>query len=135
MPTPSERRPTARMRRGFYAQHAASRRLTDLGFRILEENYRCRWGEVDIVAIEDDCLVIVEVRSRSGLGFGTPEESITPTKARRLSLLVDAYRSDRSHLDLPEDSRIDVVAVELDHRGNVTRLDLIRNAVEGDPTA
>lgn len=134
MPTPPEGRPTARMRRGFYAQHAASRRLTDIGFRILEENYRCRWGEVDIVAIEDDCLVIVEVRSRSGRGFGTPEESITSTKARRLALLVDAYRDDRSHLDLPEDSRIDLVAVELDRRGNVTRLDLIRNAVEGDAT-
>ncbi len=129
MPTPP-RRPTARMRRGFAAQRAAKRHLEEQGFRTLEENYRCRWGELDIVALDGDTLVAVEVRSRTSRKFGTPEESITPAKARRLILLLEAYRDDRSHLDLPADSRIDVVAVEMDRQGNLTRLDLIRNAVE-----
>jgi putative endonuclease len=116
------------MRRGQYAQEVARRHIEGQGYRILEENYRCRWGELDIVALEGACLVAVEVRSRSSSAFGSPEESITPAKARRLAILVDAYRADRAHLDLPVDSRIDLIAVDLSgHR--VTGLRLIKDAV------
>ena len=52
--------------------------------RLLDANYRCRWGEVDIVAQEGDELVFVEVRTRRGAEYGTPEESVTAAKARRL---------------------------------------------------
>lgn len=57
----------------------------------METNYRCRWGEVDIVAMDGDELVFVEVRTRSGGQFGTPEESITPSKRQRLVATAQYY--------------------------------------------
>lgn len=62
----------------------AGRFLQEKGYRLLDANYRCRWGEVDIVAQEGDELVFVEVRTRRGAEYGTPEESVTAAKPRRL---------------------------------------------------
>lgn len=61
----------------------AGRFLQEKAYRLLDANYRCRWGEVDIVAQEGDELVFVEVRTRRGAEYGTPEESVTAAKARR----------------------------------------------------
>lgn len=123
-------KPTPRMRRGAYGQRLARAYLEGLGFRIVEENYRCRWGELDIVALDGDCLVFVEVRSRTGNAFGTPEESIVPAKARRLALLAQAYRAERGSAGLPDEERIDVVGVDLDPAGGPPVLRLVRNAIE-----
>ena len=101
--------------------------LQDQGYRIRETNFRCRKGEVDIVAQEGDCLVFVEVRTRSGPGFGTPEESVTAAKQHRLAAVALSYI--QSHRGLPPDWRIDVVAIEVDRGGQVVRTALIRNAV------
>ena len=62
----------------------AGRFLQEKAYRLLDANYRCRWGEVDIVAQEGDELVFVEVRTRRGAEYGTPEESVTAAKSRRL---------------------------------------------------
>ena len=62
----------------------AGRFLQEKGYRLLDATYRCLWGEVDIVAQEGDELVFVEVRTRRGAEYGTPEESVTAAKARRL---------------------------------------------------
>ena len=62
----------------------AGRFLQEKGYRLLDANYRCRWGEVDIVAQEGDESVFVEVRTRRGAEYGTPVESVTAAKARRL---------------------------------------------------
>ena len=59
----------------------AGRFLQEKGYRLLDANYRCRWGEVDIVAQEGDELVFVEVRTRRGTQYGTPEESVTAAKS------------------------------------------------------
>jgi putative endonuclease len=101
--------------------------LQNHGYRIRETNFRCRKGEVDIVAQEGDCLVFVEVRTRSGPGFGTPEESVTAAKQHRLAAVALSYL--QSHRGLPPDWRIDVVAIEADRDGQVARTTLIRNAV------
>ena len=58
--------------------------LQEKGCRLVDANYRCRWGKVDIVAQDGDELVFVEVRTRRGTQYGTPEESVTEAKARRL---------------------------------------------------
>ena len=62
----------------------AGRFLQEKGYRLLDANYRCRWGEVDIVAQEGDELVFVEVRTRRGAEYGTSEESVAAAKSRRL---------------------------------------------------
>ncbi len=122
--------PTERTRRGLYAQELARRHLEAGGFRTLAENVRYRVGELDIVGIMDESLVVVEVRSRTGESLGTPEESITPAKAERLVRLAYTYRDANADEDLPPNTRIDVVAVVLDRRGRLVRLTWHRNAVE-----
>ena len=122
-----QHRPDPRRGLGTRGELLARKRLEELGYRIIDANARTRYGELDLVAIEDGCLVGVEVRTKRGVAFGTPEESITPSKARRLAELIEAYA--QAHPDLPEDLRVDVVAVEMTVRGELVRLDVIKNAV------
>ena len=98
------------------------------GYHILETNYRCPAGEIDIIARYEDTLVFVEVRTKRSLQFGSPEESITPTKAARLKAVAAHYGQNRDNL--PPSWRIDVVAIELDANGRVSRIELIENAVD-----
>jgi len=98
------------------------------GYDILETNYRCRDGEIDIIAKQGDTLVFVEVRTKKSRQFGTPEESITPTKMERLRTVAAHYG--QNHDNLPTNWRIDVVAIQMDTRSRVSRIELIENAVE-----
>ena len=111
---------------GELGEKMAREYLKKKGYHILETNFRCREGEIDIVAQDKDYLVFVEVRTRTGSDFGTPEESLTVTKKERLVSLALAYL--QTHRDLPSLFRFDVVAVELDQKGRVSRLELIQNA-------
>ena len=97
------------------------------GYVILQTNYRCPEGEVDIVACQKDCLVFVEVRAKRGREFGSPEESITPAKMEKLRRVAAHYR--QTHEDIPDSWRIDVVAVEIDRQNRPLRIELIENAV------
>jgi putative endonuclease len=115
---------------GSLGEKLASDFLYRNGYDIVETNFRCLEGEIDIVARDGDTLVFVEVRTRTGRGFGTPEESITPAKMARLRAA--AARYGESRLGLPESWRIDVIAIEMDRRGRVSRIDLVENAVEDE---
>jgi putative endonuclease len=97
------------------------------GYRIRETNFRCREGEIDIVAQHGDSLVFVEVRTKTGSAFGTPEESVTASKRERLASVAMSYL--QTHEGLPSEWRIDVVAIEVGPRGQVVRAELIQNAV------
>jgi putative endonuclease len=98
------------------------------GYKIRETNFRCSLGEIDIVAEKEKCLVFVEVRTKTSSEFGTPEESITIAKKRKLISLALTYL--QSHEDLSLLWRIDVVAVEMGNGGKVSRVELIENAIE-----
>jgi putative endonuclease len=76
---------SARGRLGQWGENQARLHLEARGSALLATNYRCRWGEVDIVARQGQELVFVEVKTRRGSDFGAPEESITPAKARHLT--------------------------------------------------
>lgn len=112
---------------GILGEKLAKDFLKKRGYRILETNYRCPGGEIDIVAKHKDSLVFIEVRTKTSLEFGSPEESITPTKRERMRATAAYYR--QTHNDLPLLWRIDVVAVELDQEGKLSRIELIENAV------
>lgn len=84
--------------------------LVGLGFQIVERNFKCQIGEIDIVAKDGNTLVFIEVKTRTSYSFGLPEEAVTTRKIRKIARVGDYYRS--CHLGLPEASRIDVVAVE-----------------------
>jgi len=113
---------------GKLGEKAARKFLKKRGYRIRETGFRCRHGEIDIIAQQKDYLVFVEVRTKSNLDFGTPEESITAAKKKKLVTLALTYTS--THQNLPPLWRIDVVAVELDDKGKTRRIELIENAVE-----
>ncbi len=110
MTTPSTPGPQGeRARLGRYGEDLAARYLRERGLRVLERNWRCEHGEVDIVALDGGCLVICEVKTRRGTGFGEPVEAVTVAKTLRLRRLAAAYARDR-----PERSaalRIDVIGV------------------------
>jgi putative endonuclease len=113
---------------GRRGEQLACQMLASKGYEIVARNWRCEHGELDLVARDGDCLAFVEVRARRGRALGTPEESITAAKQARLVELADAYVCEN---DWQGDWRIDVVAVEMDRRGRLLRLDHYENAVTG----
>lgn len=113
---------------GRRGEDLAARHLAAQGYEILERNWRCGAGELDLVARDGACLAFVEVRTRRGQELGSPEESITAAKQARLINLAEAYLQEH---EWPGPWRIDVVAVEMDVRGRLQRLDHYENAVTG----
>ena len=114
-------------RLGWRGEEIAIAYLQRQGYRVMARNWRCTAGELDIVAREGETLAFVEVRTRRGNRFGTPEESITPTKQAKLVELAQTYLQENGLTD--QNWRIDVVAILMDRGSEVKRVNLIRNAV------
>ncbi|AEG60082.1 YraN family protein [Desulforamulus ruminis] len=113
---------------GNRGEEVAAGFLRQLGWKIIERNYRCRMGELDMVATDDQgVLVFVEVRTRSGSSHGLPEESVLLGKQKRLRMLAEYYL-----LLHPEwrnkPCRFDVLAVQLAARGEIKTVRHIKNA-------
>jgi len=125
------RKPDSRQRMshafGRAGERLAAVQLESQGYRILETNFRCRYGEIDLI-VEDECdLVFVEVKMRRGTTSGLPEEAVDARKQRRL-LQVAAY-----YLALHEYAerswRIDVIAIQLSRSGKLQAIRLYQHAV------
>lgn len=105
---------SVRSRLGRAGESRAARHLRRRGLRVIERNWRCPGGEIDLVCRDGDQLVVVEVRTadaRAGRPFaGAPELTVGPEKRRRLGLLAERYLA-RSTWRPPGGIRIDVVAV------------------------
>ena len=76
--------PRERAALGRFGEAVAADHLVASGLTVLARNWRCREGEVDIIALDGDVLVMCEVKTRRGVGFGTPIDAVTPAKAARL---------------------------------------------------
>ena len=94
---------------GQQGEQLAAKFLTEAGLSVLGRNWRCTQGEIDIVALDGRTLVVCEVKTRSGVRFGTPLEAITRQKACRLRRLAVAWV--RAHGLVFDQVRIDVVGV------------------------
>ncbi|MBI5563458.1 MAG: YraN family protein [Chloroflexi bacterium] len=114
---------------GKLGEDVAARRLTAQGYVVRQRNWRCATGELDLVLERAEALIFVEVRTRRGDRFGTPEESITPRKRARLISAALTYLSEHAAADRAW--RIDVVAIEIGPRGEVVRFNHLENAIEG----
>jgi putative endonuclease len=111
---------------GAYGERRAVEYLTNqAGMAVLDRNWRCSDGEVDIVARDGPDLVFVEVKTRRGDGFGAPEEAVVAAKVRRLRRLASAWLAERSVR--PREVRFDVVSVRRPRRGPA-RVEHIRGA-------
>lgn len=97
---------------GAYGERLAARYLVDSGMQILDRNWRCLQGEIDIVAMDGACLVIVEVKTRRTLSFGSPVEAVTAVKAARLRRLAGCWLTEHRFLvGSVADVRVDVIGV------------------------
>lgn len=103
---------------GRYGEDVAARHLVDAGMVVLERNWRCELGELDIVARDGRVLVVCEVKTRRSTTFGSPAAAVTPAKAARLRRL--AVRWVQDHPVRPDEIRIDVVAVLRGRTGPAT---------------
>lgn len=113
-------------RTGKKGEDLAAAYLTETGYRIIERNYRCVFGEIDIVAWEGETLVFAEVKSRRTEAYGAPELAVGREKQNKISKIALNYLSEKHLRRLP--ARFDVVAVKLLPAG--TRIELIRDAFE-----
>jgi len=100
---------------GEYGERLAQRHLAGEGMTLLATRWRCARGEIDIVALDGDCVVVCEVKTRRSLLAGTPAESVTAPKLERLRRLAALWLAQQpgSYRDV----RIDVVAVVVPRRG------------------
>ena len=96
---------------GKYGEDRATDFLERLGYQVLERNWRCNSGEIDIVARDHDCLVFAEVKTRTRVGFGHPFEAITKTKMQRMRHLVGEWC--RAHEIASVQVRLDAISVLL----------------------
>lgn len=112
--------------KGKAAEEAAASYLEQAGWRIVERNWSCRSGELDIIAEQGEILLFVEVRSRSGIGYGMPAESIDGRKIQQVRRTAEVYLhrfgiSDRQ-------IRFDAVAVMLGRNLEIRSLEHIEDA-------
>ena len=97
-------------RTGSEYEARAAEYLTAKGYRILEKNFRCRQGEIDLIARDGSYLVFVEVQYRSSLAKGAPAEAVGPLKQRRIRQTAVFYLYSRG-LGLDSPCRFDVVSI------------------------
>ena len=104
---------------GAFGERVAARFLTDLGMTVLDRNWRCNRGELDIVARDGSSLVVCEVKTRTSGRYGTPFEAITADKAARLHRLGRRWAAEHRDQIGALRLRVDVVAVTAGARGAV----------------
>jgi putative endonuclease len=117
-----------RRQTGMLGEKMACAFLGKNGYEIVTTNYRCSEGEMDIIAKQQGALVFIEVRTKKSGTFGSPEESITIRKKEKLRNVAGHYLQELG--SLPAAWRIDIVAIEMDGRSKVKRIEIIENAVE-----
>jgi putative endonuclease len=110
-PAPLSPRRPLHLRLGAHGEDAACAQLQAFGYRILTRNYRCRSGEIDIVALDGDVLVFVEVKSRTASRYGSPRDAVTPAKRRKMARAASHYML--AHLEQECAYRADIVEVGL----------------------
>lgn len=113
---------------GKLGEKEAERVLKKNGYRIIEKNYRCRYGEIDLIARDGDVVAFVEVKTRGGDAFGTPKCSVDKRKQGRIITTSEVYMSEKGLTD--QAVRFDVVSIEA--RGGGYTVELIKNAFGED---
>ncbi|MBU4287313.1 MAG: YraN family protein [Proteobacteria bacterium] len=111
---------------GKKSESIAAKLLKKHGYKILEQNYRTKLGEIDIIAKDKDTLVFVEVKSRSSNLFGNPKWAVTPKKQRKISMVALLYIKSTKQSNVK--ARFDVVAIS--SAKDKPSIEIIKNAFE-----
>ena len=116
----------ARRQTGLFGEERAAQALTEAGYRVLARNYRCRYGEIDLVAEEGETIIFVEVKARRSTAYGDPALAITRQKQRRIARAAQHYLA---VMRMPDRrARFDVVTLVRESGG--WRIRIIRDAFE-----
>ncbi|MBI3793808.1 MAG: YraN family protein [Nitrospinae bacterium] len=109
---------------GKSSEKTAEKYLRKKGYKIVETNYRCKKGEIDIIALHKKYLVFCEVKARRNQTYGSALEAVTPSKIRKIRLTAEDYLLKKNLKDA--DCRFDVLTI--DETPDGTRMELITNA-------
>jgi putative endonuclease len=111
---------------GKKGEEMALRFLKKRGYRIIEQNYVCKMGEMDLIAKEKDTLAFIEVKTRTSTAFGPPQLAVNSSKQRQLSKVALYFLKEKKLEDVK--ARFDVVAIILDQNGE--EIELIKDAFD-----
>lgn len=114
---------------GEIGEELARHHLEAKGYRVVATNYRCRWGEIDLIARDGLEWVFVEVRARRSGAYGAPEESLTEAKKERLALAAQYYLQEKGQAGADQEWRIDLVAIRLGSGRRVLSIQHLTNVV------
>lgn len=114
---------------GRWGEKIAHDYLVGCGYKVVERNVRTEYGEIDLIALLEDVIVFVEVKTRTGDGYGYPEEAITPQKAAHMIESAQAFIQNRA--ELPGEWRIDVIAIRRGASEESPEITHFENAVQG----
>lgn len=117
----------SRQRLGQIGEATVAKYLKNNGYKILIQNYRCKLGEIDIIARDGSVLVFIEVKTRSGLNYGSPAAAVDARKQRQISRTAQCYMAEQRIFDSP--ARFDVVSVLCDNTSH-QNIDHISNAFD-----
>lgn len=114
---------------GNFGEDTATNFLKESGYKIIERNFNCRFGEIDIIAMDNNCLVFVEVKTRSGDKYGAPHYSINYWKQKHLRLSANLYITKKRLNNYC--ARFDVVEIfgkYADNNFMTNQINIIKNA-------
>ena len=115
-----------RQKFGKDSESVAVKHLKKNGYKILQQNYRTKLGEIDIIAKDKKTLVFVEVKARQSIHFGSPKWAVTPKKQRKISMVTLYYLKATKQQNVK--ARFDVVTIS--SLPNNPRIEIIKNAFE-----
>jgi putative endonuclease len=117
---------TKQQKFGEKSEDLAAWYLRENGYKIIEQNYRNRMGEIDIIARDKKTIVFVEVKSRRSVRYGSPKWAVTPQKQRKISMVALYYLKATQQSDAK--ARFDVVAITANR--DAPRIEIVKNAFE-----
>jgi putative endonuclease len=107
-------------------ERLALKKIKRLGYKFIAKNYRCPFGEIDLIAKDGDCLVFIEIKTRKGRSTGYAKEAIDKRKMRQISKVALAYMKANNCNDIK--SRFDVIAINI--KDNKNEIEIIPDAFE-----
>ncbi|MCR6544669.1 YraN family protein [Dehalobacterium formicoaceticum] len=115
-----------RLATGKLGEDMAAAELKQRGYRIVSRNFRCRLGEIDIIGELDGRLIFIEVKTRTSLAFGLPQETVHYRKQEKIKKVAQFYLAATGQFQ--RDIGFCVVAVQLDQEGKVKKIEVIEDA-------
>ena len=116
----------SRIKLGQIGEKLAHTELTRMGYKIVAQNYRCRIGEIDIIAEDEETLVFIEIKTRNNTETSVAKEAVNIRKQRRIAKVALTYMKNNDCMD--KRVRFDVVAISLKERES--HMEIIKNAFE-----